>query len=508
MIQIGAGIMAYVGRLLLLAGLSVFALTAEAKVDYAARCQADYDRQVELLEPLSSALVIMEPERIAPRDAILNDARSIRDDALVCKAKTDVDELAACLDVIGARTQANRNAALDARLLERSDTVVASETPLDKRRIEGMSGPRSPFARKAREALRNAHARNAALWQAAESARKECLSYAPIPSVNGVCSPPNKFSSWSGEITDVNGDAIPPDLCFGPPKPPPLPPSSMQTNRAPFGPARSIRVAFDGGTPAMRNAIRKIAQEWADSTNRLLYPPNGSPINDPYRLEKPLAFDFGKNTAQSFEFNTWSSDDTEFAAEIRIGFDDGHGWWSDVGTESTDPDISSPGIASMNLEGMHGYKRPPKDWRRLVFHEFGHALGLQHEHQHPISACGAALRLEDDEAYKLTLDEDNAAIADKAGRRPGVMTSLEYAPNYWPREFAAFNLGQLKKSGDLDTTPFDPDSIMRYEFAAEWYRDDAPTECLPTGKLGTKPSNMDFAMVAKTYRKMMRRRLD
>ena len=134
-------------------------------------------------------------------------------------------------------------------------------------------------------------------------------------------------------------------------------------------------------------------------------------------------------------------------------------------------------------------------------------MGLQHEHQHPISACGAALRLEDDEGYKLTLDEGDAAIPDKAGRRPGVLTSLEYAPNYWPREDAAFNLGQLKKSGDLDTTPFDPDSIMRYEFAAEWYRDDAPTECLPTGKPVTKPSKMDFAMVAKTYRKMMRRRL-
>ena len=499
--------MAYVGRLLLLAGLSVFALTAEAKVDYAAQCQAGYDRQVELLEPLSSAPVIIEPERIDPRDAILNDARSIRDDALACKAKTDVDERAACLDVIGARTQANRKAALDARLLERSDTVVASETPLDRRLIEGMNGPRSPRARKAREALRNAHARNAALWQAAESARKECLFYTPIPSVNGVCSPPHNFPSWSGEVTDENGDAVLPDLCFGPPKPPPPQPTSMQTNRAPFSPASSIRVAFNGGTPAIRNAIRKIAQEWADATNGPVgYTDNGSPIYDPYRLEKPLAFDFGKNTAQGFEFNTWSHDDTQFAAEIRISFDD-DGYWSLVGTESTDPSIAHPGAASMNLAGMHGYKRPPEDWRRLVFHEFGHALGLQHEHQHPISACGAALRLEDDEGYKLTLDEGDAAIPDKAGRRPGVLTSLEYAPNYWPREDAAFNLGQLKKSGDLDTTPFDPDSIMRYEFAAGWYRDDAPTECLPTGKTVTKPSKMDFAMVAKTYRKMLRRRL-
>jgi hypothetical protein len=246
--------MAYVGRLLLLAGLSVFAHTAEAKVDYAAQCQADYDRQVELLEPLDSAQVIIEPERIDRRDATQNDALSISDDTLACEAKTDVDERAACVDLIDARSQGDQQAVLDARLLERGDTIVASETPLDRRRIEGMSGPRSPLARKAREA----YARNVALWQAAESARKECLLYAPIPAVNGICSPPYPFRSSSGESTDANGKPIY-DLCLGPPRPPPPPPSSMQTNLAPFGPARSIRVAFNGGSPKMRNAIRKMA---------------------------------------------------------------------------------------------------------------------------------------------------------------------------------------------------------------------------------------------------------
>ena len=490
--------MTCVGRLLLLAGLNVFAFSMEAQAyDWAAKCQADYDRDVEMLEPFDLAPPIIDPERLDPRDVIRNDAKWISTDALVC-AKTDVDKRAACIDVIGVRTKANQQAALDARLLERSDIVVASETPLDKRRIEGMAGPLSPRARMVRE-------HNATRWAAAENAKKHCLFYAPVPAVKGVCSPPYSFPQRSGEMTDANGNVIPPDLCFFSGAQPNY--GTMSTNLAPFGPAHSIRVAFNGGTPAIRSAIRKIAQEWADATNGPVgYTDNGSPIYDSSPLEKPLQFDFGKHTEQGFKFNTWSRDDTRFGADIRISFDD-DGYWSLVGTESTDPSIAHPGAASLNLEGMHGYKRPPKDWRRLVFHEFGHALGLQHEHQHPISACGAALRLEDDEGYKLTLDEGDAAIPDKAGRRPGVLTSLEYAPNYWPREDAAFNLGQLKKSGDLDTTPFDPDSIMRYEFAAEWYRDDAPTECLPTGKTVTKPSKMDFAMVAKTYRKMLRRRL-
>nr|MCH9752692.1 hypothetical protein [Alphaproteobacteria bacterium] len=158
--------------------------------------------------------------------------------------------------------------------------------------------------------------------------------------------------------------------------------------------------------------------------------------------------------------------------------------------------------------GLHGYSPMPKGWRSTIYHEFGHALGLQHEHQHPTSECGNALRLEDDEGYQLTLNEGDRAVPDPDGKRPGVLTQLEHAPNYWSRRDAKHNLRQLKKTKDLAVVDFDPDSIMRYEFAAEWYRDDAPQECLPTGLRPSKPSPVDFAMVAATYQLIMERRIE
>jgi hypothetical protein len=500
--------MASTNKLIVLAGLSLFALSANAQVsEWIAKCQATYDRSVENLPPLGPPPSIIEPERLSPREVILRETQSLKDDTLACEAQTDASKRAACLDIINTRTQANQQALYDAQILEKSDALIVSDVPRDPRRVEGISGAMSPRARKARDAKRRVHKRNADLWKRAESEKKECLAYAPINASDGICPRSHPFAGWSDKKIDVNGESPPPDLCHPPPKPPSPPPAPMSLNRAyRLGPARPIRVAFNGGTPAIREAIRGIAKEWADATNGPIgYTTTGTPIYDPYRLEQPMSFNFGKETAQGFKFNTWSHDDIKFAAEIRISFYDNYGNWSLIGTESVDPGIGHPGEASMNLDGMHGLRRLPADWQKVVFHEFGHALGLQHEHQHPISECGSALRMEDDKDYTLTLDTGGAAIPDTSGRRPGVITLVMNAPNYWSREDAAFNLEQLKTSGDLDTTAFDPNSIMRYEFATEWYRDDAPSECLPTGKPATRPSKMDFAMVTKTYKKLMPR---
>lgn len=40
-----------------------------------------------------------------------------------------------------------------------------------------------------------------------------------------------------------------------------------------------------------------------------------------------------------------------------------------------------PGQASMNLAGFD--IALPADWQAVVRHEFGHALGFEHEHQSP-----------------------------------------------------------------------------------------------------------------------------
>lgn len=96
-----------------------------------------------------------------------------------------------------------------------------------------------------------------------------------------------------------------------------------------------LRVKFFGGTDEQRQLVKDIAPGWCEFAN----------------LE--LVFDDSPQ------------------AEIRISFDPAAGAWSYVGTDCRDIPLHA---ATMNL----GWQD-----QAVILHEFGHAIGLAHEHQNP-----------------------------------------------------------------------------------------------------------------------------
>jgi hypothetical protein len=68
-------------------------------------------------------------------------------------------------------------------------------------------------------------------------------------------------------------------------------------------------------------------------------------------------------------------------APIRITFNPNLGAWSAPGTDCKN---AKPNVATMNIGPVTPDPEVTDDERGYVLHEFGHALGLYHEHQSPL----------------------------------------------------------------------------------------------------------------------------
>lgn len=228
-------------------------------------------------------------------------------------------------------------------------------------------------------------------------------------------------------------------------------------------PGSTVRVAFLDGEADLHAAVEQATRQITDACN--------------------LSLDFGRNAATG-EYRRWSEADTGYAAEIRVSFDLG-GYWSLVGTDSTDRTVGvpggreggRPGQRSLNLGSFKSGR--PHGWRGTVRHEFLHALAFQHAHQNLRGPCEEEFRWQDDPGYMPTQDAAGVFIPDQAGRRPGIYTYLAGAPNHWPRMRVDQNLRRIE-SPDTIAGPFDPASIMLYPFEPFFYKT-TPSECAPTG---------------------------
>ena len=107
---------------------------------------------------------------------------------------------------------------------------------------------------------------------------------------------------------------------------------------------RTLRVRFIGGSELLRLKVIRYAQEWERFVN--------------------LRFFFVETGP----------------AEIRIAFTPNIGSWSYLGTDALL--ITNQNEATMNF-GWFNEQTKEEEFSRTIFHEFGHAIGCIHEHQHP-----------------------------------------------------------------------------------------------------------------------------
>jgi hypothetical protein len=203
---------------------------------------------------------------------------------------------------------------------------------------------------------------------------------------------------------------------------------------------KPITVAFQGGSQALKSQIAKSAALWTEHAS--------------------VQLDFGAPKT----FREWKSTDTTYAADIRIAFQGGAagGYWSLVGRDSINPALAKANEASMNFEGFPDGL--PEDSEAIILHEFGHALGFDHEHQSPKSNCDQEFRWDNDPGYTNNPDSFGQLQPDSQGRRPGIYARLEGPLNNWTKDQIDFNLRQLPFTADLLVTTLDTKSIMMYHF--------------------------------------------
>ena len=161
----------------------------------------------------------------------------------------------------------------------------------------------------------------------------------------------------------------------------------------------TIKVKFIGGSNYVRDRVRYYAKMWTQHANL------------------------------NFEFVNYGYSD------IRVSFVQNGSSWSVIGKQAQQMGANE---ATMNF-GWLNDRTPEYEFRRTILHEFGHALGLLHEHQNPSGG----------------IPWDEAAVYNHYRTSQG-----------WNQQTTYANVIQKASRNATQFSNYDPRSIMHYPVSA------------------------------------------
>jgi hypothetical protein len=196
-------------------------------------------------------------------------------------------------------------------------------------------------------------------------------------------------------------------------------------NGAKWNPGETIKIRFLDGDVSLQERVKEVALEWTQFAN----------LNLVFVEQAP--------------------------APIRIAFEQGQGSWSYLGTQCRQIKEPEP---TMN----YGWLTPSstdEELRKVVLHEFGHALGLIHEHQNPQGG----------------IKWNEAAV----------INDLSGPPNNWNEQQIRDNM--FAKYEGVTATNVDSESIMLYPVPMSWTLPDE------SGKQFSSDTNSVLSNVDKDF---------